>query len=56
MSNYIPTHHSRSKKSLQNHYDQKPDSRHYAASDARARGRSCFVFHYSKSSDTYSPS
>jgi hypothetical protein len=43
MSNYKPTHHNRRVRSLQSHYyDQKPNSRHYAASDARAQARSWF--------------
>jgi hypothetical protein len=48
---HIPTHHDRPKHSLQNHSDQQHNSRHYAASDARARGRSCFALPYSNRSE-----
>jgi hypothetical protein len=41
------THHNRPKHSLQNHYDQQPNFRHYAASDASVQGRSCFDIPYS---------
>jgi hypothetical protein len=48
---FIPSHLNRPQHSLQNHYDQQPDSRHYAANDDRARGHSCSAFHYSKRSE-----
>ena len=47
MANSIPTRHNRPKQTFQNHYDQQPNSSHYATSDARARGRSCHAIPYS---------
>jgi hypothetical protein len=54
-ANSIPTHHNRPQHFLQNHYDQQPDSRHYAANDGRARGRSCSALHYSTRLEYYPP-
>jgi hypothetical protein len=50
-ANFMPMHLNRPQDSLQNHYGQQPDSRHYAANDGLARGCSCSAFHYSNRSE-----